>query len=233
MRRRCRPGRRHRGRRARAHRSRRRSRWPASRPFRRSASRRRADRSPRASRGTRPRGRWRDRSRRLSSATSASTVGRPRESQTRRRLTRAIAIAHRIVLSRRQARDQRLASAAETGSRDGAIARTRGRASFVGAVGQVLDRRLAVDAREQSAGQQRGDALFAVRGRLPRDARQVSRRQRSEGVDIARAPLRLPRALQQQVIQHEREIERRVAVPRAFGVEDHRALPARSTGSSG
>ena len=93
-------------------------------------------------------------------------------------------------------------------------------------VGQVLDRRLAVDAREHEPGQQRGGARLAARRRLPRDVRQIRGRQRSEGVDIARAPLRLPRAFEQQVIQHEREIERRVAVPRALGVEDHRARRA-------
>ena len=40
----------------------------------------------------------------------------------------------------------------------------------------------------------------------------------------ARARCGCQRRLQQQVVEHEREVERGIAVPRAFGVEDHRAV---------
>ena len=41
---------------------------------------------------------------------------------------------------------------------------------------------------------------------------------------IKRAPRRPPHAFQQQVVQHERHVERGIAEPRAFGVEDHRSV---------
>jgi hypothetical protein len=43
-------------------------------------------------------------------------------------------------------------------------------------------------------------------------------------MQIAIDPLRPPHALQQQVVEHEREIERRIPIPRALGVEEDRTL---------
>ena len=88
--------------------------------------------------------------------------------------------------------------------------------------GQIFDRRLAVDAREHQPGQQRRRARSQLCARLPGDVREIGVGQCRERIDVARAPLRPPRALEQQVVQHEREIERRIAVPCALGVEDHR-----------
>src|SRR5437660_10915918 len=44
-----------------------------------------------------------------------------------------------------------------------------------------------------------------------------------ERLDVSRLPLWVPRAFEEQVIQHEREIERRIAEPRTLGIDDHRA----------
>ena len=44
-----------------------------------------------------------------------------------------------------------------------------------------------------------------------------------ERLDVSRLPLWVPRAFEEQVIQHEREIECRVAEPRTLGIDDHRA----------
>ena len=49
---------------------------------------------------------------------------------------------------------------------------------------------------------------------------------RGEEIHVARPPLRLPRTLEQQMVQHERKVERRVAVPRAFGVQHDRTVGA-------
>ncbi len=89
---------------------------------------------------------------------------------------------------------------------------------------QVFDRRLAVDARKHEARQQRRRSRVAARARFPRDMREVRGRERRIGVGVTRAPLGSPGSLQQQVVQHEGKIERRVAVPRALGVEDHGAF---------
>ena len=130
--------------------------------------RRRADRPPRPSRSRRRPARWRGRARRPRAMTSASTVGRPRESQTRRPWTVAMCghvAAHSMPSSARpgvadlgepvrRRRDQRDRDA----THDARLSRS---------VGDVLDRRLAVDPREQQAGQQTRGARFDRVARLP------------------------------------------------------------------
>ena len=49
------------------------------------------------------------------------------------------------------------------------------------------------------------------------------RRKAPEGLDVSRLPLRVLCPLEEQVIQHKREIERGIAEPRAFRVDDDRA----------
>ena len=99
-------------------------------------------------------------------------------------------------------------------------------AFLVGGRGQVLDRRLAVDPGEEQPGQQPRRAPLERAVRLParrrRDRPWPARR--SSGGKLARG-VRRPQTFQQQVVQAEREIERRVAVPGALGIEEDR--PAR------
>ena len=110
--------------------------------------------------------------------TSASTVGRPRESQTRRPITLAIfaligsdllgpGVADRCKHRRRRSRCSGTA--------------TRRTRSFAASPRHVLDRRLAVDAREKEAGQQRGDARLEIGARLPGHAARDRRRRAVEG----------------------------------------------------
>src|ERR1700680_3867127 len=53
--------------------------------------------------------------------------------------------------------------------------------------------------------------------------RKVGAAKRMERLHVSRLPLRMPRAFEEQVIQHEREIERWIAEPRTLGIHDHRA----------
>ena len=159
---------------------RRRWRSPARRRSRRSARRRRAGRWPRASRATRRPARSRARTAPPASVTSASTVGRPRESQTRRRADAGRwSVVHR---SRRPfaapARGDR--GEPSTGSqqqRRGRSARTASRsASPVRySTGDLPSMRA-----EQQAGQQRGGPRLERRPRLPADVRAVGVDQRLE-----------------------------------------------------
>jgi hypothetical protein len=84
---------------------------------------------------------------------------------------------------------------------------------------EVFDRRLAVHAGEEQGGQQRGDALFDAR--FPGHARQIMILQRSEAFRQRR--VRYPERLEDEVVQAEGDIEGRVAVPGALGVEEHRS----------
>src|SRR5450755_289149 len=53
--------------------------------------------------------------------------------------------------------------------------------------------------------------------------RKVGAAKRMERLDVSRLPLRVPCAFEEQVIQHEREIERRIPEPRTLGIDNHRA----------
>ena len=100
-------------------------------------------------------GRSPGRARRLASTISASTVGRPRESQTRRPIT----LGNRVVHAARSARLRPGLAAISPRSSDGGsserLARRARTAALSSSVGDVFDRRLAVDAGQQEARQQR------------------------------------------------------------------------------
>jgi hypothetical protein len=90
--------------------------------------------------------------------------------------------------------------------------------------GHILDRRFAIHARQEQPRQQMRGTGFQRRWRLPCDAVSVSARHRVEAREEATARLRRPQAFQQQMVETERQIERRITPPRAFGVEEDRPL---------
>ncbi len=77
-----------------------------------------------------------------------------------------------------------------------------------------------------SAGSSAAVRRSSVAPRFPCDVGPVALDQRGVRVEAASAVRGPPRALQQQVVQDEREVERGIAEPGAFGVEDHRPLGA-------
>src|SRR5205807_1219125 len=89
---------------------------------------------------------------------------------------------------------------------------------------EVFHRRLAVDAAEEQPRKERGGALFDRGSWLPGNAAQIGGVERDEALEEFGAGCRNPGALQEHVVQAEREVERRIAVPRALGVEEHRAM---------
>src|SRR5258708_38894350 len=91
----------------------------------------------------------------------------------------------------------------------------------------VFHRRLAVDAPEKQPGQQMRGAFLDVGARFPGNARQIAPGQRLVALKVTCLPLWPPQAFEQQMIQTERQIECRIAVPRAFGVEKHRPVRSR------
>src|SRR3979490_1101183 len=70
----------------------------------------------------------------------------------------------------------------------------------------VFHRRLAVDPAEEQSRQQMRSAFFDVGARLPGDIREIALGQRVETVEVVRLPPGPPDALQQQMVQAEREI---------------------------
>src|SRR3954470_18519224 len=62
---------------------------------------------------------------------------------------------------------------------------------------------------------------------FPGDVRKVACRKDIEAFQVTRLPLRLPDALQQQMIKAERKIERWIAIPCAFRVQEYRSVRAR------
>ena len=97
---------------------------------------------------------------------------------------------------------------------------------LVGFERDVFDRRLAVDPRQQQPRQQARGARFEHLRRLPGDAAEIGFGEKVEAGEKTRDRLPVPQAFEQQVVEAEREVEGRVAVPGAFGVEKHR--PART-----
>ena len=92
-----------------------------------------------------------------------------------------------------------------------------------GFVAQVLDRRLAVDARQTEPRQQARRPRFERRPRLERGPGEIGV---DEGFERPPQPLLLGRphqALQQQVVQAECDIEGGIAVECALGVEHDRS----------
>ena len=87
---------------------------------------------------------------------------------------------------------------------------------------EVLDRGQAVDPGQQQGGEQcRGAGQRARRG-LPADMGGIRRHQRIGGCDQQLPVPRDHHRLEQQVVQHEGKVERGIAVPGAFGVDQHR-----------
>jgi hypothetical protein len=91
---------------------------------------------------------------------------------------------------------------------------------------EVLDRGQAIDPGQQQGREQGRGPGQRVRRGLPADVRGIRRHQR-----IGRGDQQLPMArdhhrLEQQVVQHEGQVERGIAVPGAFGVDQHRAAGA-------
>ena len=165
------------------------------------------------------------------SVTSTSTVGRPRESQTRRpgprRSSSSLMPESRLQASTNTRERHRRA-------RQRSAARDAAHALPVALAGEVLDRRLAVDrARNRPAGARAARASRSPRGSHVdageigvATARRSRRRSRA-------APPGTAQALEQQVVEAEGEVEGRIAVPGAFGVEEDRAARARPGCSSG
>ncbi len=201
-----------------------RSRWRrrASRRGRRTARRRRAGRPPRRRRSRRRPGRSRGRPHRRRAATSASTVGRPRLSQTRRPITRRIAVA--LIRPAPPPRPPAIGASVSDGASRKAPATRRTR-SLSRRVGHVLHRRLAVDPGQEQRRQQRRRPAPRARGRGSQPTPvEIALRQRVEAIEEARRRGGRPQALQQQVVEAEGEVERRIAVPGALGVEEHWAV---------
>ena len=169
-----------------------------------------------------------------SSATSASTVGRPRLSQTRRAwIAGDVGVAFMSPMSRAQARAHGR-RAASTGRRAAARRATRAhdvarrRRSVMYSTGDLPSTRASSSpgsSARRAPRARRAAPSRRRRGRPPRaaskHARKAPRRRRS------------PQAFQQQVVEAEREVERRVAPPGAFGIEEHRAVAGRPGCSSG
>ena len=97
-----------------------------------------------------------------------------------------------------------------------------------GFTGHILDRRLAVDAREEKAGQERGGARLETGARLPGDAARDRRRRAVESGEEFAVAAGTWQALQEKMIEAEGEVEGGVAIPGAFGVEEDRAASGRS-----
>src|ERR1700716_3418323 len=91
---------------------------------------------------------------------------------------------------------------------------------------QILDRRLAVDAREQQGWKKGCGAGFERLDSLPGQFCLVSFEKRLEAQQKSVRRAGYPQALEQQMVEAESEIERRIAVPRAFGIEEHRTARA-------
>ena len=107
----------------------------------------------------------------------------PRRGGRGRRAMRGRAHAAELLAPRRRAiGDQRRGRLGAASGR--ATRRTR---SLSASVGEVFDRRLAVDAREEQAGQQRGRARLELGARLPGDAREIGLGERVEAGEEARA----------------------------------------------
>ncbi len=101
-------------------------------------------------------------------------------------------------------------------------------------LGQVLDRRLAVDPGEQQPGS--SDAARASRsatGSQPTPVEIARRPAHRTQPRKSRGAAGRPETLEQQMVETEGEVEGRIAVPGAFGVEEDRPDPARSGCSSG
>ena len=205
--------------------------WPPreSRRSRRRPSRRRAD--PTAScepaRGARRRD-ARPRARRPT-VDSASTVGRPRESHTPAAVDR-----RRCVMSASSRRvpavpgvaDQRRAVARRAADQRAAPRGARGPcpvSSVTYSTGDLPSTR----ARNRPGSRRAARASIAARG-SQFDAGEIGRGERIEAGEIALAPLRPPQAFQQHMVEAEGEVEGRVAVPGAFGVEQDRARADRT-----
>ena len=90
--------------------------------------------------------------------------------------------------------------------------------------GDVLDRRLAIDAGQQQPWQQTGRACLDGRGVFPCDPCQVSRRHGPETGHETGLGAGDPQAFEQQVIEAEGQVEGRVAPPGALGVQENRAI---------
>ena len=90
-------------------------------------------------------------------------------------------------------------------------------------VRDVFNRRLAVNPRQQKGRKQPRRPSFDRVGRLPVNAAEVASAQRIERRMQLRVCRRNPHRLQQQVIEAEGQIERWIAEPGAFRVEEHRA----------
>jgi hypothetical protein len=67
-------------------------------------------------------------------------------------------------------------------------------------VGQIFDRRLAVDPGEEQSGQQAGGARLEAARLFPVDACEIGRGERSEGSEIGRLADALAGALQQKMV---------------------------------
>ncbi len=91
---------------------------------------------------------------------------------------------------------------------------------------EVFDRRLAIHPAEKQAGEQGRGALFDGARGFPGHRAQIGGGQGIEALQEALAGARDPDAFEEHVVEAEGEIEGRVAVPRALGVEEHRALRA-------
>src|SRR6202163_4235633 len=71
-----------------------------------------------------------------------------------------------------------------------------------------------------------GTASLDRFARLPNYSPQIGGGQRIETGQIARPPLRTPRSFQEHVVQAKGEIEGRVAVASAFGIQEDRSARA-------
>ena len=198
----------------------------AARRGRRRPRRRRAARAPRACPSTRRPGTIARPTAPPASVTSASTVGRPRLSQTRRARTVRIvsvdrssrellapAVGDRCAGDRRRATQQ---SAARRAARARASA-SSSKYSTGDLPSTRASNRPGSSAAARCSSAARGSQSTAVEiglRRAPRSGEEAGRRRRR------------PQALQQQVVEAEGEVERRVALPGAFGVEEHRAVGA-------
>jgi hypothetical protein len=87
---------------------------------------------------------------------------------------------------------------------------------------EVLDRGQAIDPGQQQGREQGRGARQRVRRGLPADMRGIRRHQRIGGCDQQLPVARDHRRLEQEVIQHEGKVERGIAVPGTFGVDQHR-----------
>ena len=85
----------------------------------------------------------------------------------------------------------------------------------------IFHRGLAVHAREEEARKQSRRAAFCVGWGLPSDTCQVRATQSIKAFEISAAPLGSPQTLEKHVIEAECQVESRVAVPCALGVQEH------------